>query len=426
MGINYLNLLKSKQQKNRNISLIIGILLFSLGIFDFSLNNFQDKNITFFLPGPISFFSPLIFSVIGLHFIRIEFSGIKILDKLNKNINTSNFNAVLSTSIILLVIFGLPPLLNWFIFDANIAGDTKEACTGGGACWVYIKVWFNRFMYGMYPNAEQWRINITFIAVLAFITVGFFVPSKLRNYLSFYYTILLPIISFILIYYIISGGSFGLVWVETGAWGGLSLTFMVSFFSLIFCFPLGMMLALGRRSNLPVVKYSSLSFIEFWRGVPLITVLFMSAVMFPMFLPEGTYIDKLIRVVVAITLFEAAYTAEVIRGGLQALPRGQYDAAKSLGMGYWRMHIFVILPQALKLVIPGIANTFLALIKDTPLIFVVGLLEVVGMLNLAKTNPKWLGSSMEGYVFAGIIFWIICYSMSKYSQSLELKYKTDR
>jgi general L-amino acid transport system permease protein len=426
MTINHMDFFKPKHQKNRNINLIIGILLFSLGILDFSLNNFQDKNITFFLPGPISFFSPLIFSVIGLYFIRVEFSGIKILDKLNKNINTSNFNAVLSTSIILLVIFALPPLLNWFIFDANIVGDTKEACTGGGACWVYIKVWFNRFMYGMYPNAEQWRVNITFIAVLVFIAVGFFVPSKLRNYLSFYYTILLPIISFILIYYIISGGSFGLVWVETGAWGGLSLTFMVSFFSLIFCFPLGMMLALGRRSNLPVVKYSSLSFIEFWRGVPLITVLFMSAVMFPMFLPEGTYIDKLIRVVVAITLFEAAYTAEVIRGGLQALPRGQYDAAKSLGMGYWKMHIFVILPQALKLVIPGIANTFLALIKDTPLIFVVGLLEVVGMLNLAKTNPKWLGFSMEGYVFAGIIFWIICFSMSKYSQKLELKYKTDR
>ena len=426
MSINNFNLLKSKNQKNRNISLIIGILFFSLGIIDFYLNNYFNTNITSFLPRIINFFTPLIFGVIGLHLIRIEFSGIKILDNINKNINTSNFNAVLSVSIILLIIFGLPPLLNWLILDANFTGDTKEACTGGGACWVYIKVWFNRFMYGMYPNAEQWRINVTFIAVLAFMSAGFFVPNRLRNYLSFYYTILLPIISFILIYYIISGGSFGLVWVETGAWGGLSLTFMVSFFSLIFCFPLGMMLALGRRSSLPVVKYSSLSFIEFWRGVPLITVLFMSAVMFPMFLPEGTYIDKLIRVIVAITLFEAAYTAEVIRGGLQALPRGQYDAAKSLGMGYWRMHIFVILPQALKLVIPGIANTFLALIKDTPLIFVVGLLEVVGMLNLAKTNPKWLGFSMEGYVFAGIIFWIICFSMSKYSQKLELKYKTDR
>jgi general L-amino acid transport system permease protein len=428
MTINNMNFfkLKTKHQKNRNISLILGVLFFSVGIIDFYLNNYFNTNITFFLPRIINFFTPLIFAVIGLHLIRIEFSGIKILDSLNKNINTSNFNAVLSTSIILLIIFAAPPLLNWLIFDANIVGDSKEACTGGGACWVYIKVWFNRFMYGMYPNAEQWRINVTFIAVLIFMGAGFFVPTRLKNYLSLYYSLLLPIISFILIYYIISGGSFGLVWVETGAWGGLSLTFMVSFFSLIFCFPLGMMLALGRRSNLPIVKYSSLSFIEFWRGVPLITVLFMSAVMFPMFLPEGTYIDKLIRVVVAITLFEAAYTAEVIRGGLQALPRGQYDAAKSLGMGYWTMHIFVILPQALKLVIPGIANTFLALIKDTPLIFVVGLLELVGMLNLAKTNPKWLGFSMEGYVFAGIIFWIICYSMSRYSQNLEQKYKTDR
>ena len=411
---------------NLNLFLILGGLFFTLGILDFCLNNFLEKNITSFLPGFISFFTPLIFGMIGLHFIRIEFSGIKLLDNLNKNINTNNFNAALSITIILLIIFSVAPLLNWFILDANFVGETKEACTGSGACWVYIKIWFNRFMYGMYPNAEQWRVNLTFALVLGLASAGYFMPLKLKKYLTFYYAVFLPIISFLLIYYLISGGEFGLVWVETGAWGGLSLTFIVAFFSLIFCFPIGMMLALGRRSDLPIVKYSSLSFIEFWRGVPLITVLFMSAVMFPMFLPDGTYIDKLIRIIVAITLFEAAYTAEVIRGGLQALPRGQYDAAKSLGMGYWKLHLLIILPQALKLVIPGIANTFLALVKDTPLIFVVGLLELVGMLNLAKTNPKWLGFSMEGYVFAGLIFWIICYSMSRYSQNLELKYKTDR
>ena len=419
------NLLKPNKE-NINLFLGLGVLFFTLGILDFYLNNFYEKNITGFLPGFLSFFTPLLFGMIGLHFVRIELSGIKKLDELNKNINTSNFNAALSFCIILLLIFSIPPLLNWFIFDANIAGDTKEACTGGGACWVYIKVWFNRFMYGMYPNTEQWRVNATFIIVLVFLGLGYFFPLRFKKYLTLYYVIFLPIISFLLIYYLISGGEFGLEWVETGAWGGLSLTFIVSFFSLIFCFPIGMMLALGRRSDLPVVKYSSLTFIEFWRGVPLITVLFMSAVMFPMFLPDGTYVDKLIRVIAAIVLFEAAYTAEVIRGGLQALPRGQYDAAKSLGMGYWRLHLLVILPQALKLVIPGIANTFLALVKDTPLIFVVGLLELAGMLGLAKTNPKWLGFSMEGYVFAGIIFWIICYSMSKYSYNLELKYKTDR
>ena len=420
-----INFLKP-DNKNLSLFLTLGGIFFILSIVDFSLNNFLDKNITSFLPRYINYFTPLIFGIIGLHFFRVEFSGIKKLDTINKNINTNNFNATLSLFIIFLLIFCIPPLLNWFIFDANISGDTKEACTGSGACWVYIKVWFRRFMYGMYPNTEQWRINLSFAIVLAFAAFGYFMPTKYRKYLTFYYTILLPIISFFLIYYLISGGSFGLEWVETGAWGGLSLTFIVSFFCLIFCFPIGMMLALGRRSELPTIKYSSLGFIEFWRGVPLITVLFMSAVMFPMFLPDGTYMDKLVRVIIAITLFEAAYVAEVIRGGLQALPRGQYDAAKSLGMGYWKLHLLVILPQALKLVIPGIANTFLALVKDTPLIFVVGLLELAGMLGLAKTNPEWLGFSMEGYVFAAIIFWIICYSMSRYSQNLELKYKTDR
>ena len=420
-----INLLKPNN-KNLSLFLCLGSLFFILSIIDFSLNNFLGKNITFFLPKYINFFTPLIFGVIGLHFIRIEFSGIKKLGALNKNINTNNFNAALSLFIIFLLIFCIPPLLNWFIFDANISGNTKEACTGSGACWVYIKVWFNRFMYGMYPNVEQWRVNLSFAIVLIFSGMGFFMPAKYRKYLTFYYTVFLPVISFFLIYYLISGGSFGLVWVETGAWGGLSLTFIVSFFCLIFCFPIGMMLALGRRSDLSTIKYSSLGFIEFWRGVPLITVLFMSAVMFPMFLPDGVYMDKLIRVIIAITLFEAAYVAEVIRGGLQALPRGQYDAAKSLGMGYWKLHLLVILPQALKLVIPGIANTFLALVKDTPLIFVVGLLELTGMLGLAKTNPEWLGFSMEGYVFAAIIFWIICYTMSRYSQNLELKYKTDK
>ena len=380
------SLFKIQQRKNLNIFLILGVSFFLLGILDFSLNNFQGKNVTFFLPGFISFFSPLIFAMIGLYLIRIEFSGIKLLDRLNKNINTNNFNAALSVSIILLIIFSTAPLLNWFIIKATFIGDSKEACTGDGACWVYIKTWFNRFMYGMYPNAEQWRVNATFIIVLGLMGAGYFFPLRYKKYLTFYYVIILPIISFLLIYYLISGGEFGLEWVETGAWGGLSLTFIVSFFSLIFCFPIGMMLALGRRSELSVIKYSSLSFIEFWRGVPLITVLFMSAVMFPMFLPDGTYVDKLIRVIVAITLFEAAYTAEVIRGGLQALPRGQYDAAKSLGMGYWRLHLLVILPQALKLVIPGIANTFLALVKDTPLIFVVGLLELVGMFKFSKNK----------------------------------------
>ena len=403
-----------------------GIFLFSLSVLDVFINSFFNINATAFLPNSLAFILPLIVGTIGLYLIRIEYSGIRNLDLINKKINTSNFNAILTLLIIFIIIKSIPPIMSWFILDANFAGDSKDVCTGSGACWTYIKVWFNRFVYGMYPNEHQWRINVSFVLLIGLAFVGYFSGEKFKKYLTLYYVIIYPIIAYLLIYFLISGGSFKLVWVETGAWGGLSLTFIVSFFCLIFCFPVGMILALGRRSSLPTIRYSSIGFIEFWRGVPLITVLFMSSVMFPMFLPDGFFMDKLVRVIIAISLFEAAYVAEVIRGGLQALPRGQYDAAKSLGMGYWKMHIFVILPQALKLVIPGIANTFLALVKDTPLIFVVGLLEIVGMLNLAKTNPKWLGFAMEGYVFAAIIFWIICYAMSRYSYNLELKYKTER
>ncbi len=413
-------------QGNYQRNLYLGSSLILISFVDVFINSFFKYNLTNSLPGSISFFLPLVLGFVGFYLIRTDYSGIKIIDRLNKNINTSNFNAILTLLIIFLIIKAAPPSLSWMILDANISGDSKDACTGTGACWTYIKVWFRRFMYGMYPNELHWRINVAFILVIGLGTVGFFATEKIKKYLPLYYVIIYPIIAFLIIYYLISGGAFGLEWVETGAWGGLSLTFIVSFFCLIFCFPLGMILALGRRSKLPTIRYVSVGYIEFWRGVPLITVLFMSSVMFPMFLPEDFFMDKLVRVIIAITLFEAAYCAEVIRGGLQALPRGQYDAAKSLGMGYWKMHIFVILPQALKLVIPGIANTFLALVKDTPLIFVVGLAEIAGMLALAKTNPKWLGFAMEGYIFASIIFWIICYAMSKYSYNLEAKYKTER
>ena len=412
-----------KPNKEKLTSFVtLGTSLILISFLDIIFNTFFEFNITGFLPDKASYLAPLIIGVIGLYFIRIEFSGNKALDKINTNFNSSNINAALTLLVIFALIKFIPPVLNWFVFDADFLGNSKEDCTSGGACWVFVKVWFNRFLYGMYPDAEQWRINTAFIMLFFLVGAAFFVPERLKKYLLIFLLFVYPIIGLKLI----SGGDFGLKFVETGAWGGLSLTFIVSAFALILCFPVGMFLALGRRSNLPAIRYSSIGFIELWRGVPLITVLFMSAVMFPMFLPDGTYVDKLIRVLIAITLFEAAYMAEVIRGGLQALPRGQYDAAKSLGMGYWNMHFLIILPQALKLVIPGIANTFLALVKDTPLIFVVGLLELAGMVNLAKTNPKWLGMAMEGYVFAGLVFWVICYAMSRYSQNLERKLKTER
>ena len=416
-----LNIMKPNKE-NLYSYLALGISLLIIGLIDILSNTFLNFNITGLLPSIISYLSPLILGTFGLHFIRIEYSGNKTLDIINKNLNSNNINAILSLIVIFIIIKYVPSLLNWLFFDANFLGSTKEDCTGDGACWVFVRVWFNRFMYGMYPDAEQWRINISFLVLLGSIVSIFIFPQRFKKFIILFLLFIYPIIALNLI----SGGIFGLKWIETGAWGGLSLTFIVSAFALIFCFPIGVFLALGRRSDLPAIKYSSIGFIELWRGVPLITVLFMSAVMFPMFLPDGTYMDKLMRVIIAITLFEAAYMAEVVRGGLQALPRGQYDAAKSLGMGYWRMHFLIIMPQALKLVIPGIANTFLALVKDTPLIFVVGLLELAGMIGLAKTNPKWLGMATEGYVFAAFVFWIICFSMSRYSQNLEKKLSTER
>jgi general L-amino acid transport system permease protein len=415
-----LNILKPNRE-NIFIYALLGMSLLGIGFIDIFSNTFLNFNITGFFPSIISYFSPVVLGSLGLYFIRIENSGNKKLDKINKNLNSSNINAILSLIVVFILIKYVPALLNWLFFDANFLGDTKEDCTGDGACWVFVRVWFNRFMYGMYPDAEQWRINFSFLVLLGSIVSIFVLPNKFKKYIIIFLLFIFPVIALNLI----SGGIFGLKWIETGAWGGLSLTFIVSAFALIFCFPIGVFLALGRRSDLPAIRYSSIGFIELWRGVPLITVLFMSAVMFPMFLPDGTYMDKLMRVIIAITLFEAAYMAEVVRGGLQALPRGQYDAAKSLGMGYWRMHFLIIMPQALKLVIPGIANTFLALVKDTPLIFVVGLLELAGMIGLAKTNPKWLGMATEGYVFAAFVFWIICFSMSRYSQNLEKKLSTE-
>ena len=405
-----------------NLFVGLGASLFVLGVVDLLLNSFFGFNLTSFLPRWLNYLTPLIFCFLGLHYIRIDYSGNKNLDRLNKNLNSNWFNSLLSILIIFSLILSIPPILDWLFFDANFSGETKEDCTGDGACWIFIKIWLPRFIYGMYPLTEIWRINTTFILLIGLVILLFVSPQKYKKYLVIFLLFVFPFIMINLL----SGGNFGLKWVETNSWGGLSLTFIISIFALIFCFPVGIFLALGRRSSTPVTRYSSIGFIEFWRGVPLITVLFMASVMFPMFLPDGTYMDKLIRVIIAITLFEAAYMAEVIRGGLQALPRGQYDAGKSLGMGYWRLHLLVIMPQALKLVIPGIANTFLALVKDTPLILVVGLLELVGMIDMAKTNPKWLGFAAEGYVFAGVVFWIICYSMSRYSQRLEKRYKTDR
>ena len=240
--IKSLNFLGRPSRDKLNLFISIGTFFFVLGIIDVILNSFFEINITSVLPGWLSFFTPLIFSFIGLYYIRIEFSGNRILDNLNKNINSNWFNAILTLLIIFALIQNIPPLLNWLFFDANFVGETKEECTGSGACWIFIKIWFPRFIYGLYPNAEIWRINLSFILLIAAIIILSYSPQKFKKYIIIFLLFVFPFIAISLI----SGGNFGLKWVETNAWGGLSLTFIISIFALLFCFPVGMFLALGR------------------------------------------------------------------------------------------------------------------------------------------------------------------------------------
>lgn len=229
-----------------------------------------------------------------------------------------------------------------------------------------------------------------------------------------------PIVSFILIH-----GGLGLEVVPTTKWGGLMLTMVVASVGIVVSFPIGIIFALGRQSNMPIIKTISVLYIEFIRGVPLITLLFMSSVILPLFFPEGVTFDKLLRALIGVTLFQAAYLAEVVRGGLQAIPKGQYEAADSVGLSYWQAMGLVILPQALKISIPNIVGSFVALFKDTTLVLIIGLFDVLAMVTLTTSDPHWLGFETEGYVFVTMIYWIICFTMSKYAQSVENRFNTD-
>lgn len=289
-----------------------------------------------------------------------------------------------------------------------------------GACWTFVKIWFNSMMYQFYPDDQQWRVNLAFI-ILIVVSIPLFikgVPGK--KWIGLFLLVPYPVIAYFLFY----GGSFGLEVVETAKWGGFFLTLVIGGVGIVASLPIGVVLALGRRSNMPIIRALCTAFIELWRGVPLITVLFMSSVMFPLFLPEGMNFDKLIRALVGVALFASAYMAEVVRGGLQAIPKGQYEAADALGLSYWKSMGLVVLPQALKLVIPGIVNTFIGLFKDTTLVLIIGLFDLLGAAQLAATNANWLGFATEAYVFAAALFWICCFGMSRYSLAVERKLET--
>jgi general L-amino acid transport system permease protein len=300
------------------------------------------------------------------------------------------------------------------------SGSDGSACASpdAGACWPFVWNKLGLFMYGRYPAAARWRIDLTYVLALAALVPLMIprVPGKL--WLSVYLLVAFPLIGFVLV----RGGVLGLSYVPTELWGGLFLTLLVASVGIAASFPIGILLALGRRSELPIVRWASIGFIEFVRGVPLVTVLFMASVMLPLFLPPEVTFDKLLRALIGVALFSAAYLAEVIRGGLQAIPRGQFEAADALGLSYAQKMGLVILPQALKLVIPGIVNSFISLFKDTSLVLIIGLFDLLGIVQQSiSADPKWYSpqTAATGYFFAGVIFWAFCFGMSRYSAFLE-------
>ena len=334
---------------------------------------------------------------------------------MRRNLFSSPLNSALTLASLYLLWVSLPPLVHWLFIDADWVGDSRADCDSGGACWVFVAVRLNQFLYGFYPPDQQWRVNLGLVVFVALIMPLLIERFRYKGSVTVALILGYPVLAYALFY----GGVFGLPVVETHLWGGLMLTLILAVVGIVLSLPLGIVLALGRRSELPVMRAFSVTYIELWRGVPLITVLFMASVMLPLFFSDGLSLDKLLRAMIGIVLFQAAYMAEVVRGGLQAIPKGQFEAASALGLGYWQTTALVILPQALKMVIPGIVNTFIALFKDTTLVLIIGLFDLLGMVQQSFSDPAWLGYSVEGFVFAGFIYWVFCFGMSRYSQALE-------
>ncbi len=310
-------------------------------------------------------------------------------------------------------------IVNWGLIHAVWSGNDGSACSikGAGACWPFISAKMGQFMYGSYPEALRWRVNLTYLLAIAGLAPLMIPPVPGKLWAALYLIFIFPVVAVILL----AGGVLGLAPVQTSLWGGLMVTLVVASAGIAGAFPLGIILALGRRSQMPAVRLVSVTIIEFVRGVPLITVLFMAAVMLPLFLPGNITIDKLLRALVMVAVFAGAYLAEVIRGGLQAIPKGQFEAGDALGLTYWQAMGLIILPQALKLVIPGVVNTFIALFKDTSLVLIIGIFDLLGAVQSAMTDSKWLSPSTPttGYFFAGFVFWAFCFAMSRYSLVIE-------
>jgi len=339
---------------------------------------------------------------------------------LRANLFNSIPNTVLTLAALYLLAVTIPPVIRWAFFDAIWYADSGRACRGAGACWAFIGEKLRFILFGRFPYEEDWRPLLVVV-----IFVGLILASCDRKLWGRRLAVLW-VAGLTLVGVLMSGGILGLTEVETSLWNGLPLTLVLAVVGVAFAFPLAILLALGRRSRLPAVRAICVGYIELVRGVPLITVLFMASVMLPLFLPSGMTIDKLLRAQLAFILFAAAYLAEIVRGGLQAIPRGQYEAADSLGLGYWQRTRLIVLPQALAMVIPPLVNNFIGAFKNTSLVLIIGLFDLLGTANAALTDASWRGFYLEAYVFIAVVYWTFCFFMSRYSQMLEREFSKGR
>ncbi len=345
---------------------------------------------------------------------------------LRTNLFSTPTNTLLTLVCVVFIAWAALPLLRFFLIDAVWSGTDREVCLASvaqphpGACWAFVRVWVSYFVYGFYPIGQRWRVDLFFVALGFGIAWLAWLNAPRRDIGALYFFIGLPILSFVLLR---GFASIGPVRISTDLWGGILVTILVATVGIVVSLPFGILLALGRRSEFPVIRMFSIGFIEFVRGVPLITVLFMASVMLPLFVPERFAPDKLVRAYIGVALFASAYMAEVVRGGLAAVPRGQYEAARALGLPFWRMMALVIMPQALRVTLPNIVNTFIGLFKDTTLVFVVGIFDFLRTIEAARGDPKWATptTSVTGYAFAALFYFICCYGMSRYARRVELR-----
>ncbi len=352
-------------------------------------------------------------------------STVGIIGWVRENLLSSTANIVLTILAAYLIWVVVPPSLNWLFFNAVFEGASRDECRAvmneagvKGACWAFIGHRFELFVYGFYPEAERWRVNVSFFLMLAALVPILYDKTPQRGRMMIGSAIAPFVIGWLLI------GGLGLEPVPTDKFGGIMLTLVIGVTGIVGSLPLGIALALGRASHLPALRMVCVVFIEFIRGVPLITLLFVASTMLNYFLPPGTTFDLLLRVLIMVTLFASAYLAEVVRGGLQAIPKGQQEAADSMGLKYWQSMRLIILPQALKISIPGIVNTFIGLYKDSTLVIIIGMFDPIGVGRASLADTKWQGLSTEVYVFVAIFFFISCIAMARYSLYLEKKLHT--